>query len=203
MAKVAVPLIDHVVGVHGTAGNLVNHVCIAMSHSDEPWPGAPQARPRQAPVTTTPAAQLRVGAHAEYLLRSWCQSLSENLALPASYTTKKKGESTLLSYLRYMRDEAKLDLGDFTKWPEWEPIDAYRRTRNCLAHNGGVVERSEDRAKIGALPHIEVDDSGLQLSAPMVHLLPGACEAATEITKALLERLLTIAENDTRSTTTT
>jgi len=34
MAKVAAPLIDHMVGVQGTAGNLVNHVCIAMSRDD-------------------------------------------------------------------------------------------------------------------------------------------------------------------------
>jgi glyoxylase I family protein len=34
MAKVAPPLIDQMVGVTGTAGNLVNHVCIAMSHGD-------------------------------------------------------------------------------------------------------------------------------------------------------------------------
>ena len=34
MGKVAAPLIDHVVGVSGTAANLVNHVCIAMSRSD-------------------------------------------------------------------------------------------------------------------------------------------------------------------------
>ena len=34
MAKIAAPLIDHMVGVQGTAGNLVNHVCIAMSRDD-------------------------------------------------------------------------------------------------------------------------------------------------------------------------
>ena len=34
MAKVAAPLIDHMVGVSGTAGNLVNHVCIAMSRDE-------------------------------------------------------------------------------------------------------------------------------------------------------------------------
>jgi glyoxylase I family protein len=34
MAKVAAPLIDHMVGAAGTAGNPVNHVCIAMSRDD-------------------------------------------------------------------------------------------------------------------------------------------------------------------------
>jgi glyoxylase I family protein len=34
MAKVAAPLIDHMVGVSGTAGNRVNHVCTAMSRDD-------------------------------------------------------------------------------------------------------------------------------------------------------------------------
>jgi glyoxylase I family protein len=34
MAKVAAPLIDHMIGVSGTAGNAVNHVCIAMSRDD-------------------------------------------------------------------------------------------------------------------------------------------------------------------------
>jgi len=34
MAKVAAPLVDYMVGVQGTAGNLVNHVCIAMSRDD-------------------------------------------------------------------------------------------------------------------------------------------------------------------------
>jgi glyoxylase I family protein len=34
MAKVAAPLLDHMVGVPGTAGNPVNHVRIAMSRDD-------------------------------------------------------------------------------------------------------------------------------------------------------------------------
>jgi glyoxylase I family protein len=34
MAKVAAPLVDHMVGASGTAGNLVNHVCIAMARED-------------------------------------------------------------------------------------------------------------------------------------------------------------------------
>jgi glyoxylase I family protein len=34
MAMVAAPVIDHMVGASGTAGNLVNHVCIAMSRDD-------------------------------------------------------------------------------------------------------------------------------------------------------------------------
>ena len=34
MAKVAAPLIDHMVGASGTAGNPVNHVCIAMERDD-------------------------------------------------------------------------------------------------------------------------------------------------------------------------
>ena len=34
LAPLRVPLIHHMIGVQGTAGNLVNHVCFAMSHSD-------------------------------------------------------------------------------------------------------------------------------------------------------------------------
>jgi catechol 2,3-dioxygenase-like lactoylglutathione lyase family enzyme len=34
MARVAAPIIDSMIGVSGTAGNPLNHVCIAMSRGD-------------------------------------------------------------------------------------------------------------------------------------------------------------------------
>jgi hypothetical protein len=126
---------------------------------------------------------------------SWCESISKDPSIPQKFGKFKRdgGESYPHHYVRYLRDGANIPVGDFEKWPEWEPLDAYRLARNCLAHNGGIVEDATHRTKISTLPMIEIDDSGLQVSEPIVHLLPGACEAAVVTAKAFIERLLTSA----------
>lgn len=138
---------------------------------------------------------IAIYSHTEYLLLSWCESISKDPAVTQKFGAFKRNadESYPHHYLRYLRDGATIPLGDFEKWPEWAPLDAYRLARNCLAHNGGIVENVAHTAKISALPNIMIDDSGLQISEPIVHLLPGACEAAVVTAKAFIERLLTSA----------
>lgn len=137
-------------------------------------------------------------SHMEYLLLSWCESIASDAAALKGLRKLRDGESYPARYLRFLRDDAQIALGDFTQWPEWEFIEGYRRARNCLAHRGGVVESEEDKVKIGRLKQVQIDDSGLQLSEPLVHLLPGACEAACEIAKGFIGRVVAIAERDAR-----
>jgi hypothetical protein len=144
------------------------------------------------------ALLVAIYSYTEFLLRQWCESLSDNLSLPKSFTKRLKGESVLQGYMNYLRQEAKFDLADFATWSEWERMDAYRRARNCLVHNGGIVEDLEDRLKIDALPKIEIDESGLQLREPIIHLLPGACEAAADTAKAFIGRVVSVAARDDR-----
>jgi hypothetical protein len=144
------------------------------------------------------ALMIAIYSHTEYLLLSWCESIAPDPSAPKSLRKLGDGESYPARYLRYLRDDGKLDLGDFTKWPEWDSIDGYRRARNCLAHRGGIVESEEDKAKIGALKQFNIDDSGLQISESLVHLLPGACEAACELAKAFIARAVAVAERDPR-----
>lgn len=143
---------------------------------------------------------IAIYSHLEHLLLSWCESLCEDLTLPKTFANGPRTEAYPHRYLRYIRDEAKFDIGDFDQWAEWQPVDAYRRARNCLAHNGGIVRRSEDRNRIRLLPHVQIDESCLQFGEPLVHLLPGACEAAVQAAKALIERLLGVRDRDPRTT---
>jgi hypothetical protein len=140
------------------------------------------------------ALLIAIYSHTEYLLRSWCEQIASVPNGPP-LKGKAKTESTVGWYLRYLR-EAGLELGDFTKWPEWEAMDAYRRARNCLAHNGGIVDDQQDAQKIAALPKIQVDESGLLERKPVVHLLPGACESAAETAKAFIGRAVSAVEHD-------
>jgi hypothetical protein len=154
------------------------------------------------------AMLIAIYSQTEFLLLSWCESMSEDPALSKRLRkTSNKGESYPGRYLRYLRDDGAFAFGDFTTWPEWEAIDGYRLARNALAHRGGVVDDGEDWKKIAALPHIDVDDTDLELndddpnverSEPMVRLLPGACEAAIETAQAFVGRAITIAGRDPR-----
>jgi hypothetical protein len=137
---------------------------------------------------------IAIYSHTEYLLLSWCESVSTNAPVRFREFKKEAGESTPRRYVRYLRDGVGIPFGDFEAWPEWTRLDAYRLARNCLAHNGGIVEDDDQRKRIGALPNVEIDATGLQVSEPIVHLLPGGCEAAIETAKAFLERLISAAE---------
>ena len=101
-------------------------------------------------------------------------------------------ESSIGRYLRHLRDDVGLALGDFTNWPEWEAIDGVTVAIERLATRSrigcGIVDDDEQRKKIATLPHIVIDDSQLQVSEPIVHLLPGACEAAAATAQAFIGR---------------
>ncbi len=146
---------------------------------------------------------MAIYSHTEFLLQSWCEKLSRNGTADQKlevFLKKKKGEpgTTLGKLLQYLRDAAKLDLGDYEKWPEWEAICGYGRARNCLAHNGGIIDRDGDAEKIGKLPCVEIDASGLLWSEPRIDLLPGACEAAAATTRAFIHRAVESLERDPR-----
>lgn len=140
------------------------------------------------------ALLIAIYSHAEYLLRSWCEAIA---AEPDGPPLKQKGktESHVGWYLRYL-NEVGLELGDHAQWPEWEAMDGYRRARNCLAHNGGIVDKQQDAQKIAALPYIQVDESRLLASKPVVHLYPGACEAAAGTGRAFIGRAVSALRRD-------
>jgi hypothetical protein len=142
---------------------------------------------------------IAIYSHTEYLLRSWCESTLPK-GSPKSFRKKEPRESQLHRYLRYLKEDAKFELDNFATWPEWQCIDRYRLARNCLAHNGGVIETEEEKRQIGSLPKIEIDESGFQLDEPVMHLLAGACEAAAEASRAFIARIIAIAERDPRWT---
>jgi hypothetical protein len=52
---------------------------------------------------------------------------------------------------------------------------------------------------VETLPHVEVDDSGLLMGQPMVHLLPGACEAAADAAQTLFGHLTRVCHQDPRA----
>jgi len=144
---------------------------------------------------------IAIYSHVEHALLRWCSLLHKEWSLSKSIDSfkRKEGESTPHRYLRYMRDEAGVALGDFEQWPEWSKIDAYREARNCLAHDGGIVVDADKRAKIASLPQVQVDDSGLLSDYPVVHLLPGACEAAAETANSFLSRMAEVCQQDPRA----
>lgn len=144
---------------------------------------------------------IAISAHTEHVLRCWCRWLEAEWSLPRGVTEfkKERRESDLHQNVRYLRDEAKIALTDFEGWPEWQRVDAYRIARNCLAHDGGAVEDPDHRAKVGTLPHIQVDESRLLIDRPVVHVLPGGCEAAAEAADAFLERLAEVCQADPRA----
>ncbi len=131
------------------------------------------------PVILRRALFIAICSHVEHVLRRWCRLLHATWSLKQDLKALKKNpkESDLHHCLRYLRDEATLAIVDFEQWPEWSRIDAYRVARNRLAHDGGIVEDADERKKLAALPFVEVDDSGILLDDPVIHLLPGACEA--------------------------
>jgi hypothetical protein len=144
------------------------------------------------------ALLIAIYSHTEFLLLSWCESISADPNVSKTLKKTQGGESYPGRYLRYLRDDAEIPLGDFKAWPEWEAVDGYRRARNCLAHRGGIVDDAAEQRQIGALAHIEIDRTGVQVSEPVVRLLPGACKAAAEIAQTFIGRVVTVAECDPR-----
>lgn len=153
------------------------------------------------PIILRRSLLISIYSHAEHALRSWCEFLKEEWSLErrTDKLDRLGGESTQALYMRYLRDEAKLPLNDFQDWPEWKQLDGYRNARNCLAHNGGAVTTATQRKQIEELPKIMVDDSTLLMQYPVVHVLPGGCEAAAEICKSFFGRLAEVCQEDPRA----
>jgi hypothetical protein len=141
---------------------------------------------------------IAIYSHTEYLLLSWCESIPDQENVSQRLRRTERGESYPARYLRFLRDDVGFALGDFTTWPEWQAIDAYRRARNCLAHRGGVVDDEEEAKAIATLPHFVIDDSEFEVAEHVVRLDEGACEAATECAQAFIGRAIAIAERDPR-----
>ncbi|MCC7536613.1 MAG: hypothetical protein IT379_10390 [Deltaproteobacteria bacterium] len=154
------------------------------------------------PLILRRSLMIAISSHTEHALERWCAWLHGNWSLQTTPKAFKKAKgSTMHAYLLYLRDEAQLALGDFEAWPEWQAVDAYRLVRNCLAHDGGVIDSAGDRAKIAALPDVEVDDSGLFSEDPIIQLGAKACEHAVEAADTLLTRIAGVAAKDSRAPT--
>lgn len=144
---------------------------------------------------------IAICSHVEHVLRRWCHLLHEEWSLTRNLQTFPKApprESDLHHCMRYLRDEAALALTGFETWPEWMRLDAYRVVRNRLTHDGGIVEHDGEAERLSALPHIEVDESGLLMGEPTIVLLPGACEAAAENAKTFFDRVTAVCQSDAR-----
>jgi hypothetical protein len=124
---------------------------------------------------------IAVSSHVEHVLRRWSTLLHDEWHL-AKIEKKPQGRPDLEHFMIYLRDVASLSLGGFENWAEWPRIDAYRIARNCLTHDGGIIDTLAKRAAIETLPHVEIDT--MLMGEPMVHLLPGACEDAAEKAQA-------------------
>lgn len=150
---------------------------------------------------------IAISSHVEHVLRRWCAwlhsewGLRRNLETFRKETKKPQPTPDLQFCMEFLRDEAGLALGDFFAWDEWSTVDGCRVARNLLAHHGGIVDtgKPKDLAKLEALAHVTVDRSRILADEPVVHLLPGACEAAAENAEKFFERLTAIAEADVRS----
>jgi len=154
------------------------------------------------PVVLRRAMLIAICSHVEHVLKEWCGLLHDTRKLArtvAAFPKESDRESTLHRSMRYLRDEAGLALGKFEEWVEWPAIDAYRLARNCLAHNGGVVEREADVPKIAALPHVGVEMDGLLAIEATIWLRAGACEAAADTAKGFFERLVELCAQDHRA----
>jgi len=137
---------------------------------------------------------IAIYSHVEHVLRQWCDGLHKEWSLTRDLAVFKRSvpgptRPTPMLCLLYLRDEAGLALGDFERWKEWDLMDAYRVARNCLAHDGGIVDRDDDRQKVETLPKVEVDTSGLLSRSPMIHLMPGACEKAVDAADDFFDRV--------------
>lgn len=154
------------------------------------------------PIFLRQAMFIAIHSHVEHLLLQWCHWLHEEWSLSQGIRAgrKKRGNSTLLCYVLYLRDEAGLNIGgEFERLPEWKLIDAHRLARNCLAHEGGIVTTSTHRRTIESIPHVQVDDSGLLRDEPVIHLLPGACEAAIDASSAFFLRLVALLDSSPKA----
>ena len=148
---------------------------------------------------------IAVCSHVEHVLKQWCEFLHDEWKLtraPQSVLDDKalKRRTTAFKLLRYLDEVAGLNVSEFETWPEWTTFDAYWAARNALVHEGGDIDKPDALAKIETLEYVEADISQfLSMADKVVHLLPGACEHATETARLLIERLYTSCQADPRS----
>lgn len=145
---------------------------------------------------------IAIASHFEHVLRRWCKLVASEWSLPAFPRKPKNRNLPVLHHcLCYLRDVAGLQLGALAESQEWQRLDAARLVRNALIHDGGVLDEDDDgvKAKIVTLPGIELEDSQLVMEETWVHLLPGACEAAAENAKVVLEVLERVRDADPRA----
>jgi hypothetical protein len=156
------------------------------------------------PLILRRALFIAICAHVEHVLRQWCELLHDEWSLASelrSFSRTPAREADVHRCMRYLRDAAGLAIGDFEQWPEWPKIDACRVARNLLAHDGGLVEDPEQRKRLAQLQHVEIDESGILMAEPVLHLLPGACEIVADNAKTFFDRLTEVCAGDPRTKT--
>jgi hypothetical protein len=127
-----------------------------------------------------------VSSHAEGVLQLWCRGLQGSWLL--GKPKKNKGDRAVQAYLRYLKEEANLHLGDFESWDEYIKFNVYWDVRNVIVHEAGVVTKSLDVSSVEDF--VQIDDSQLLMPHErVVHLLPGACEDAARTARKLLDRI--------------
>ena len=153
------------------------------------------------PLILRRAMLISICSHVEHVLKQWCELLHGAWSLPRPLRAfpKTDWESDLHHSMRYIRDEAGLALADFERWPEWVAIDGYKVVRNCLAHNGGVIDRPNDRAKIAQLRHVHIEEDGLLAAEAIIFLDEQSCALAADTAKALFDRLTLVCQQDPRA----
>jgi hypothetical protein len=151
---------------------------------------------------------IAVCSHIEHVLHRWCDFLRAewNLVLEPKAFAKKskkknKGETTSKALMRYVVEVAQVGaIANYETWPELAKLEAYWRARNCIVHDGGIVDDEPTRKILDGMEHIEVDESHLLLDVPaVVHLLPGACSDAAQTAKVFFERLTVACQLDARA----
>lgn len=142
------------------------------------------------PVILRRSLLVAILSHVEFVLKRWCVGLRGHWQLGRA-PKKPSNENASHYYLRYLAEEARLQIGDFETWKEWETFEAYWAARNAIVHDAGsIAVPSEAANAVDKLQFVKIDKSRLLLPGEgIVHVLPGACEEAASIAENLLERI--------------
>jgi hypothetical protein len=149
------------------------------------------------PTILRRSLMIAICSHTEHVLRRWCSLLQAEWALPKP-GKRQPGQSDIEHLMLYQRDVAGLSLADFSTWPEWQTIDAYKLVRNVLAHKGGTVDDPSQQARIEAadLRGVTIDTMMPPFDGPTIHLEVGACPAAVAAAQRFFARLSAIVQQD-------
>jgi hypothetical protein len=118
-------------------------------------------------------------SHIEHVLKEWCRWLHREQLVVTPLGKKAKDDSDLQNCMQYLRDVAGLPITDYEHWPEWKIIDTYRLVRNCLTHDGGLVQEKDIP---GFREYVAVANPSLFADEHehKIFLLPVTCTHATE-----------------------